>query len=174
MENTWNIRIMIDLILFLKSPPCTFKEAFLPQKSCKLDSNRCHFYLAKVTNTQKRKSKIVRNDRTKLHDKVLDHHNAIIIWPFTQLLHSTVNFCDWYIIPVMALYFILKSFIVFMHSKIAFIDDYLLVSKAAGIIRHWGSTHLILISSLCLYEMALSCGAAVSGGFVSQKVGIGP
>lgn len=35
----------------------------------------------------------------------------------------------------MALYFILKSFIVFIHSKIAFIDDYLLVSKAAGIIR---------------------------------------
>lgn len=74
----------------------------------------------------------------------------------------------------MALYFILQSFFIFIHSTTAFTDDYLLVSKVAGIIKHWRLTQLTFISSLCLHEMALSCGAAVSGSFVSQKVGMGP
>lgn len=78
------------------------------------------------------------------------------------------------VIPIMVFYFILLSFFVFINSTIAFIDDYLLVSKAAGIIRHWRLTQLAFIFSLCLYEMALSCGAAVSGSFATQKVGMGP
>lgn len=94
---------MIDLVLVLKSPPCTFKEAFFATKVLQTRLKQVSFYLAKVRNTRKKEPKMVRNGRTKVQplDKAgwsFVSQNSTIIWHFTQvilLLHSSVSFHDY-------------------------------------------------------------------------------